>query len=273
MNFNLTLSMFSRIQLAKKYLHYYFTALNGKGHGIHSPFVFDFVQNVLNDNKHHESYNTVESLRKQLLHDNHLLEVQDMGAGSVISKSRQRKVSDIARHAAKPKKYGQLLFRIVKHYQPRTIIELGTSLGITTSYLALASTTASVITFEGASAVADIARNNFDKLSIENIQIKEGNFNDTLTQVLLIIDTLDFAFVDGNHRKQPTIQYFDRLSDKINNESVLIFDDIHWSIEMEEAWETIKARSSVTLSIDLFFVGLLFFRNDFKIKQHFVINF
>lgn len=265
--------MFSRIQLAKKYLHYYFTALNGKGHGIHSPFVFDFVKNVLNDNRIYDTYHSIESLRMQLLHDHRMLEVQDMGAGSVISKLKQRKVSDIVRFAVKPKKFGQLLFRIIKYYHPQNIFELGTSLGITTSYLALANIHGLVITLEGALAIADVAKTNFRKLAISNVQIHEGNFDDTLLEALSGIDTLDFAFIDGNHRKEPTIQYFKRLSDKINNESVLIFDDIHWSIEMEEAWETIKAQSSVTLSIDLFFVGLLFFRNDFKIKQHFVIKF
>lgn len=265
--------MFSRLQLAKKYLHYYFTASNGKGHGIHSPFVFDFVKNVLNDNKHYLCYKTVELLRARLLHDSRLIAVQDMGAGSAITTGRQRKISAIARHAVKPKKFGQLLFRIIRYYQPRTIIELGTSLGITTSYLALASPSSSVITLEGASTVADIAKQQFKKLSLNNIQLREGDFNDTLLSSLSELETIDFAFIDGNHRKQPALQYFQMLSAKINNASILIFDDIHWSAEMEEAWEIIKADPLVTLSIDLFFIGLIFFRNDFKIKQHFVINF
>ncbi len=265
--------MFSRFQLAKKYLHYYFTASNGKGHGIHSPFVFDFVKNVLNDKKIYDVYHNIEALRRQLLHDDRILEVQDMGAGSVVSKHKRRKISDITRFAVKPKKFGQLLFRIIKHYHPKTIVELGTSLGITTSYLALATIQGSVITLEGAPAIADVARTNFEKLAIDNVQIREGNFDDTLPDALSGINTLDFAFIDGNHRKEPTIQYFERFLNKINNASILIFDDIHWSSEMEEAWETIKTHSCVTLSIDLFFVGLVFFRNDFKIKQHFVINF
>ena len=265
--------MFSRLQLTKKYLRYYFTASNSKGYGIHSPFVFDFVKNVMNDKKRYLCYQAVELLRDRLLHDNSLIAVQDMGAGSVISTGRQRKVSAIARHAVKPKKFGQLLFRIIRHYQPRNIIELGTSLGITTSYLALANPSSAVITLEGASTVADIAKQQFKKLSLNNIHLREGDFNSTLLQSLSGLETIDFAFIDGNHRKQPALQYFQILSGKINNASILIFDDIHWSAEMEEAWETIKADPLVTLSIDLFFIGLIFFRNDFKIKQHFVINF
>ncbi|MEO5996342.1 MAG: class I SAM-dependent methyltransferase [Chitinophagaceae bacterium] len=265
--------MFSRFQLTKKYLRYYFTSSNGKGHGIHSPFVFDFVQHVLNDNRYFNSYQIVESLRKQMKQDDRLLEVLDMGAGSVISASRQRKISDISRSAVKPKKFGQLLFRIVNYYRPRSIIELGTSLGISTSYLALANPEGSLISLEGASEVAAIARYNFEKLVIQNIRLKEGNFDVTLPKALGSFDTLDFAFVDGNHRKEPTLRYFYSFLNKINNTSILIFDDIHWSAEMEEAWELIKAHSMVTLSIDLFFIGIVFFRNDFKIKQHFIINF
>ena len=265
--------MFSRFQLAKKYLRYYLTASNGKGHGVHSPFVFDFVQHVLNDNRQFSTYQIVESLRKQMKNDEHLLEVQDMGAGSMVSASRQRKISDIARSAVKTKKFGQLLFRIVNYYRPRSILELGTSLGITTAYLALANPKGSVITLEGASEVAAIARYNLEKLVIQNIRLEEGNFDVTLPKALESFDILDFAFVDGNHRKEPTLIYFQSLLNKINNSSILIFDDIHWSAEMEEAWELIKAHSLVTMSIDLFFIGIVFFRHEFKIKQHFIINF
>ena len=265
--------MFSRLQLAKKFLNYYFSASNGKGHGIHSPFVFDFVKNVLNDTSRHEAYQTVESLRKKMLTDNRLLEIEDMGAGSVISKTKQRKVSDIARHAVKPKKFGQLLFRIVSYYQPSNIVELGTSLGITTAYLALANLQSAVITMEGASSVAAVAQNNFQNLGLKNINVIKGNFDHVLPTALPATGSLDFVFVDGNHRKDPTVNYFLALIKQVNHGSILIFDDIHWSREMEEAWEIIKAHPSVTLSIDLFFIGLVFFRNDFKIKQHFVINF
>ncbi|MEO7961162.1 MAG: SAM-dependent methyltransferase, partial [Ginsengibacter sp.] len=128
--------MYSAFQLARKYFHYYITAKNGKGHGIHSPFVFDFITNVLNDHKKYECYSRVESLRKRMLQDKSLIEVEDFGAGSGIIKNRNRSVKNIAASSLKNRKFSQLLFRIVNYYQPRHVIELGTSLGITTSYLA-----------------------------------------------------------------------------------------------------------------------------------------
>jgi len=127
--------MYSPLQIAIKYFNYWITSSNGKGHGMHSPFVFEFITKVLNNKTGYPEYEKGEALRNQLLNDNTVLEVEDFGAGSVIDKKSKRSISSIAKNAAKPKKFGQLLFRMVKHYQHATILELGTSLGITTSYL------------------------------------------------------------------------------------------------------------------------------------------
>ena len=265
--------MYSRLKLAKKYLHYQFTASNAQGHGIHSPFVFDFVRNVLNDRTEYEVYKKVEGLRHNLLKDFTLVDVLDLGAGSALSSHKQRTVSDITRHAAKSKKYGQLLFRIIQYYPVNTVIELGTSLGLSTCYLALANEAGSVLTLEGAPGVAARAQQNFCSLSIKNIRLVTGNFDETLPGVLSSMSTVDCCFVDGNHRKGPTLDYFNSLAEKINSNSILIFDDIHWSEEMEEAWEIIRSHPSVRLSMDLFFLGIVFFREEFKIKQHFIIRY
>ena len=265
--------MYSSWQLAKKYLTYYLTASNGKGHGIHSPFIFHFITYVLNDTKHYKEYETVEGLRKQLLNDNTVLNIRDFGAGSSIAKTNQRTIASIAKNAAKPKKFGQLLFRMVKAYQPENIIELGTSLGITTSYLSLANPTAKLMTMEGANEVADIANKNFKESGLKNITIKQGNFDNTLSSVIFQLSSVDFAFIDGNHRQHPTENYFRQLLSKINDNSILVFDDIHWSREMEAAWNTIKNHPSVRCSVDLFYIGIVFFRPEFHEKQHFTIRF
>lgn len=265
--------MYSFFQLAKKYLRYYFTAANGKGHGIHSPFVFELITKVFNDKQHYHAYSRVEGLRKKLLQDQALLTVDDFGAGSVTGATKQRTVASIAKNAAKPAKLGQLLFRMVRYYQPKTIVELGTSLGITTAYLSLAKPDARLITMEGATAVAAIARQNFRNLELQNCLLTEGNFDTTLATVVRGLSAVDFAFIDGNHRQEPTERYFRELLPKVNNDSILIFDDIHWSREMEAAWETIKSDPAVRCSVDLFFIGIVFFRSEFKEKQHFTIRF
>jgi predicted O-methyltransferase YrrM len=265
--------MYSKWELVKKYMQYWWHASNGKGHGVHSPFVFSFITQVLNDKRFFYCYETIEIVREQLKGDNTLLTLEDFGAGSRIHSHTQRKVADIATSSLKPKKFSQLLFRMVNYFQPATILELGTSLGITTSYLASGNTNAQVITMEGAKAVAALAKQNFQSLRLKNIQVVTGNFDNTLPGTLAQLLGIDFAFIDGNHRLQPTLDYFNQLLPKVHEYSVLIFDDIHWSQEMEEAWNTIKAHEKVTLTIDLFFIGIVFFRKENKAKQNFTIRF
>jgi predicted O-methyltransferase YrrM len=265
--------MYSHLQLAKKFIHYYLTASNGKGHGIHSPFVFDFVKNVLNDKKEYESYHSIEAIRKELLHDKRIIEVEDFGAGSLAVPNRKKRVSDITRSFLKSKKLAQLLFRIIKYYQSATIIELGTSLGVTTLYLATANKNSEVFTLEGSKNIAKIAEDNFKKAGIDNVKLIQGNFDDTLVSALIQMKKIDLAYIDGNHRKLPTLKYFQQLLQNSSEHSIFIFDDIHWSAEMEEAWKEIRQHKAVTLTIDLFFIGIIFFKKDFKMKQHFVIRF
>ncbi len=265
--------MFSTWQLLKKYADYYLSASNGKGHGIHSPFVYEFVRRVLIDKRNFYAYNQVEALRRKLLQDETLLHVEDFGAGSAITKTNQRTVAAITRHAAKSKKWAQLLFRIVNYYQPSTILELGTSMGISTAYMALANPKARIITAEGSSAIAAQAKKNFQSLQLSSIEQVTGNFDDTLPRILSKLPRLDLAFIDGNHRYEPTLRYFDQLLPSLHAGSIVIFDDIHWSADMEKAWQAIRENSAVRLSIDLFFVGLVFFSDQFKVKQHFTIRF
>jgi predicted O-methyltransferase YrrM len=265
--------MYSQLKLAFKYLNYYITASNGKGHGVHSPFVFEFITKVLNDKTVYPPYKKLEEHRLFSLMDETTITVNDLGAGSVQSKSETRTIRSIARYAVKPKKFGQLLYRIVRYYQPSTVVEMGTSLGITTAYLAKANPNGKVYTFEGAEEILSVAKEMFQNLKIENIETIQGNFDHTLLSVIDQLSAVGFAFIDGNHRLQPTIRYFETILSKVNNSSVIILDDIHWSDEMEQAWKYCKNHSSVTLSIDLFFIGILFFRKEIRDKQHYRIRF
>ncbi len=265
--------MYSRFHLLYKYAKYLITASNGSGHGIHSPFVYDFIENVLTDDREFYVYQQIEQIRKYVLNDNTLIEVEDLGAGSTVIKTKQRSIASIAATSLRSKKFAQLLFRIVLYYQPTSILEIGTSLGITTAYLASAELTNNVITIEGANSIADVALRNFKILQLSNIRLVRGNFDEVLPGVIQNIATIDFAFIDGNHRYEPTIQYFEQILLKSNNNTILVFDDIHWSQEMENAWHYIQQHAAVTLSIDLFFMGIVLLKKEFLQKQHFTIRF
>ena len=265
--------MYTSFQLAKKYLHYYFTASNSKGHGVHSPFVFDFIKFVKNDNKQYEVYDKIEVRRNALLDDNTIIEVEDFGAGSAVIKANKRIVKNMAQSSLKPKKFAQLLFRMVQYYQPKTIVELGTSFGITTAYLAAGNNKATVNTCEGAASIAEIAQQTFLQLKSNNVKLTQGDFANTLPSLLNQLQQIDFAFIDGNHRKAPTLNYFQQLLVAANPSTILVFDDIHWSEEMEAAWVEIQQHPAVTLTIDLFFIGIVCINDTIKAKQHFIIKF
>jgi predicted O-methyltransferase YrrM len=263
---------YSALELAPKYLRYLLTASNGKGHGVHSPFVFDLITRVLRDGTSYAEYEGIERLRWELRSDPGAVAVVDFGAGSGRP-VRESTLSSIARTALKPTKFGQLFYRMARHYRPSSIVELGTSLGVTTSYLAFGNPLASVTTLEGSSAIAVAARHNFATLGLGRIRLVEGNFDDTLEGVLGDLSSLDLGYIDGNHRLEPTLRYFREMQPKLHADSILIFDDIHWSPEMEQAWAALKADPLVRCSVDLFYIGILFFRTEFFTPQHFTIRF
>ena len=260
-------------QLLFKYLSYKLKSKHKHGYGIHSPFVFELLTNTMRNFKSFDCYKDIENLRKTAKHSNKIIEIEDFGAGSHILKSDKRKIKDIAKYSLTKKKYAQLLFRLVKHFKPKTILEFGTSLGITTLYLAKGNNEAKVITLEGSKEIAKEAKNNFEKLNLNNINIITGEFDKNISKVLSDIKNLDFVFFDGNHTKEATLSYFNQCLPYVLNDTVFIFDDIHWSQQMEEAWEEIKQNKKITITIDLFFMGLVFFRKENYYKQDFTIRF
>lgn len=265
--------MYSPIKLSAKYFQYWLFAANAKGHGVHSPFVFELIERVLNDDRDFYYFPLIEAARESYLQDHTVLNITDFGAGSRLNASNTRSISSIAKSKLKSKKYSQLLFRMVNYFGSSTILELGTSLGISTSYLAAANSNASIITVEESTEIAAIAKKHFQYLGLKNIVQVTGNLDETLPVVLSQNPHLDFVLIDGNYRMEPKLRYFEWLKPQLHEYSVLVFDDIHRSKEMEMAWKLIQADEMVTLTIDLFFIGLVFFRKENKEKQHFSVRY
>ncbi|MDI9870528.1 O-methyltransferase [Flectobacillus roseus] len=273
------------------YLKYLLKA--GDEHSVHSPFVFDLYYRAIKSRdgrylqlvrveppdanapkriqNNPEHIQSIESLRQTLKSDPRTIEITELGAGSKIHAGNQRKISDLSNTAQKPPKYAQLLARLVVYFQPTTILDLGTSLGLTTAYMALSGQNAKVYSFEGCPQTAAIAQENLDNLQIKNVSIIEGNIDNSLPEAVSKLGSLDFIFVDANHRKAPTLSYFEICLPKVHENSIMIFDDIYWSKEMTEAWEQIKQHPSVGISIDLFQFGIVLFRKT-QAKQHFVLK-
>lgn len=259
----------SHLWRAKQYTKYLSKAKNR--HGIHSPFVYKLLDEVVYDKTVHPEFSRIEILRNELLSRNDEIEITDLGAGSTVNKSNRRKVSDIAKNSAKGGKWGELLFRLTRHFQPESMVELGTSLGIGCLYQSLGNPKGQMTTFEGCPNTAEIATEQFGIANIDPSVI-QGNFDDTLAPYLASIDKLDWVFIDGNHQEEPTIRYFQQCLEKCHSDSVLLFDDIYWSKGMAAAWENIKAHKRVTVTLDLFQVGIVFLRTE-QPKQHFTVRY
>ena len=257
------------VTFAKDFLLHRFKSKNR--HGLHSPFIYRLVDEVIYDNKHKEVYDIVEEQRDHLLIDDRMITVTDLGAGSHVNNNKQKKISDITINALKPPKLAKLLYRLAAFTQPANIIELGTCLGITTIYLQQAAPNAKVYTLEGCPQTAGVAKEVFKRAGLNDINIITGNFDDTLSGVLDSQGKLDFVYIDGNHQRDATLRYFEWCLPKVHEDTMLIFDDIYWSDGMKQAWEQIKAHPQVSATVDLFWIGLVFFKTgqakeDFKIK-------
>lgn len=258
------------LQLAIDYLRHFSSAKTR--HGVHSPFVYRLVDEVVYDSSSKKSYDTIEKLRQQLLIDNRTITITDLGAGSHVNNNKRKQIKELAKNALKPAKLAQLIYRLAHDISPKNIIELGTCLGITTAYLAKAAPKANVITIEGCPETALIAAENLHKLGINNVELITGNFDELLPQLIDKEEKLDFIFIDGNHRKDATLNYFNWSLPKLSPNSLMIFDDIYWSKGMKEAWQLIKDHPQVTVTVDLFWIGLVFVRPG-QVKEHFKIKF
>ena len=286
-------------------------------HGIHSPFVYDLVTKCFYDKKNYQEYEVLKSYRQSLLSNKNFIEVTDFGAGSRVFKSNKRQISKIAKTAGISSKRAKLLFKIVNYFQPNEILEIGTSLGLATSALALGNINSKITTLEGCANTFKIAKESLEVISLEfrsskkvagsrfqvsssldnenRISFMNCKFEDYLNKINLKTNNpqpithnpqpkthnpqltthnsqfTNLIYFDGNHSKKATLEYFELLLPTINNNSVWIFDDIHWSKDMESVWEIIKNNPSVKVTIDTFQWGIVFFREE-QVKEHFVVR-
>lgn len=263
------------LQRIWSYVRHVLAAWNTSGEGIHSPYLFRLVRFVLRDKNAYYCFGDIERRREYLLACPDELDVVDYGSrGSKEGKQVRRKINEIAAGHLESAKMGQLLFRLVnfmgqEEKRPLEILELGTSLGITTAYLSSADSHNHVVTLEGSEAVWQVARGVWRALRLKNIESKVGNIDDTL--YLYAREKLDLAYVDANHTYEATMRYADYLLPRMHEKGVLVIDDIHYSEEMERAWTALKNDSRVTTSMDLYHMGLLFVDTHY-LKRHYRIR-
>jgi predicted O-methyltransferase YrrM len=255
-----------------EYLKYILFSQHKKGHGIHSPFVFDLVTKVLRNKTDDDIVRNIEDIRKRLQSDHRIIQVTDLGSGSKKLKTNKRRVSDITRYATVPKKYGLLLLNLAREFGKPAIVELGTSVGISTLYMAAGSPESMVYTIEGCPATSEIAKKNFHDAGITNIKIFTGSFEENIPEIIGSGLKPGMIFIDGNHRKEPVIEYFNKMASVSDSKTVIIIDDIYSSRGMKEAWNEIKTFEKVTLTVDIYRMGIVFFRKGMN-RNHYIIRY
>ena len=253
----------------KSYFNFLWNSKNQ--HGVHSPFVYNLVTKCFYDKNKYPEYAVLKNYRNSLLANKNTIEVTDFGAGSRVFKSNKRAINQIAKNAGISSKRAELLFRITNYFQPESILEIGTSLGLATSALALGNPKTKISTLEGCPNTIAIAKNQCELQNLKNIEFVNTKFEDFLNNPKPETRNPKLIYFDGNHSKKATLEYFELLLPTITNDSVWIFDDIHWSQDMEEAWKIIQNHPKVTVTIDTFQWGIVFFRSEQK-KEHFVIR-
>jgi len=259
------------IQL-KKYLNFRINSKSRGGHGIHSPFVYDLYTKCIDTKVKSDLLHQIKALTKELKRDRCLIPISNFGAGSINLNNQNKTIGEIVEQTSTPHYKGGLLFRLVEYFKPTYIIELGTSLGISTAYLAAGNNKSKVISIEGDAILSELAKINLNKLGLNNVNVINGDFDSKLPEILNETERIGLVFIDGNHTEEATIRYFKMLSKVADHDTLIIFDDIRWSIGMENAWNNICNDLNVSISIDLFNCGLVFFRKG-VVKQHFSLRY
>jgi len=258
------------VKLILNYIKYYFVSVGR--HGLQSSFMYNLNEFVWRRDRKDADQEKIEKYRQSLLSDNTIVSVRDFGAGFGGKVYKQLPISFIAKRSSKPPKYARMLFRLSKYLKPQYILEVGTSVGISALYQAKGSPAAQVITLEGCDQTASLARKGFAQFPELNIEVIEGEFSLTLPQAISKMPRLDFVYLDGNHKLKPTLEYFEMCLANVHDDTVIIVDDINWSEEMQEAWKEISSHPRVTISIDVFMMGLVFFNKGFS-KEKFVVRY
>ncbi len=258
------------VKLIVDYINYRLTAATE--HDLHSPFLYDFYMQLIQNDYNYYDFDILKEWRGKLLENSNEIEIQDFGAGSK-KLSNRRIIKDIVKNSNASKKQAEFFYRLINKFNPQSVIELGTSLGLTTLYLAIPSKKITVYTIEGCKNTHAFANEFFKLVGVKNITSICGVFDDEFPKLINQLGKLDMLYIDGNHTYEATLKYFKLALSKIHSNSILIFDDINWSKGMQRAWKEVCRHPDVKISLDFFHFGMVFFREEHKAKEHYVLKF
>lgn len=256
-----------RWQLFQRWLIFYRKAVSLRR--VHHPFVLSLGKALFHDKRWFYAFSDAAGLREYINQNHQQIPRSEFGAGSQVLTNDQIRISELGRSAAVDEGNGELLFRLVNFLKPSTLLEMGTCLGLSAVYQAAAAQDARFLTIEGSPAIADLAKSHLQGLKYQNIETYQGSFDEVLPKVLPTLSQLDYVYLDGDHRHEPTLRYFESCLPYLSEGSAFVVADIYWSAEMMTAWKMLQNHPKVTLTVDLYDFGILFFRKTDRPKVHY----
>ncbi|MFQ3575007.1 MAG: class I SAM-dependent methyltransferase [Cytophagales bacterium] len=240
-------------------------------HGLHSPFVYDWYEQCVEHEKYFFDFESLESQSDLVFKNKDWIEFEELGAKKKGKSTKQ--ICQIAKASSSSKTVRELLYKTVDKFQPKSILEIGCSLGLSSQYLVKAMPqNGELYLFDGNKQVLEHALQLCRLQSpLKKVVAVHGLFDETLARSLDGISSVDFVYFDGNHTYEATKKYFNMVLPKLSENAILVFDDIYWSEEMKKAWDEIVKHKKITYSIDLFCSGFCFIGINAE-KQHFVMK-
>ena len=244
----------------KKYLDYILFSSHKRGHGIHSPFVFNLITKVFRNKINPDVVFNIEKIRQMMISDKRLINVNDYGSGTEGTRGTLRKITEIKKHSTIPKRYGLLLAALSREFGKPGMIAVGTSLGLSPLYLAAGSPDVTVHLIESHPEILEIVKDNIVSSEPGNISLYTGKFEEALAEIANKGIKPGLFFIDGDHSNEKMLRYFKKVAEMGDRNSLIVLNDINGSAEMGETWKKIKKHEKVSLTVDIFRMGLVFFR-------------
>ncbi len=220
-------------------------------HGVHSPFVYQLVTKCFYDQSNFQEYTKIEDYRKALL------------------KNKTQLISHIAKPERISKFQTKLLFRLVKYLDCNSILEIGASLGLSAQAMSLGNPKGQITIIGNCPDISQFSKDNFKQQKLNNIQVGSGDFTKMIQDQKS--NTYDLVLFNHQHLKEATLQSFESLLPTIHNDTVFIFNNIYRSKSITESWINISQHPKVTVSIDCYHLGMIFFRSEQQ-KERFTIR-
>lgn len=266
-NYQINMHIIAKINFLRKGLLLYRSIRYRKGFGVHSPFVFSLITKVIEEKCPYYCFQEIELLRKQLLFGEKKITYPDRKCNGRI---KTRAIGSIVKHEAISPKEGALLFRLTNYFKSKHILQIGSNMGLSTLYLTSYAKGLSCIALEHIPEFAEISKQTISRKGRNKVDLRIGEYIKLLPQALNDLHTVDLVFFNTQHETVDNQELFNECLKFVKNETLFIFEGINANNEMRSFWKNVCACPEVTVSLDLFSLGIAVFNKKLHKKNYIV---